>query len=130
MKKLVDPYFDGEKLFTMYFGVRGGESITTLAKLAVSSGMTSVEYKNKNKIPRMGVWKAMWRWASLKENRDRAFQIFCDYLDKYGWTWDDEYDWDTDREALWKKFMLQKIKSAWQFEKARHDRFLKENGWL
>lgn len=124
----VDTYLDGEKLFEQYFAMGSAASIKRLARFAESEGMISSA--GRNPTP-MGVWKCMWRWASKKENKERAFQLFSHYIDNYEWQLPDEkLPWTGSKEELWHAFMLQKIKSAWQFQKeSRYQKFLKENGW-
>lgn len=127
MRKLRENYLDGEKLFRQYFAMGEGASASRLQRFAVASGMLSPE---GNEPTTMGVWKAAWRWASLKQNKDTAFQIFVEYVNNHGWRAPDpELPWDGDRAELWRLFMLQKIRSAWQFTERRYKRFLKENGW-
>lgn len=128
-KRLRESYLDGEKLFRQYFAMGNGTSASRLQKFAVTSGMVS---SDGTEPTRMGVWKAMWRWASLKENKDVAFEIFRDHLENFGWDWGDpELPWDGDYTELWRRFMLQKIRSAWQYDKeSKYQRFLRENGWL
>lgn|SRR5574341_1396643 len=129
MRKLRENYLDSEKLFHKYFEMGNAASATKLVNYALSCGMISPE--GKQPTP-MGVWKAMWRWASLKDNKDRAFEIFSHYIDNYEWKLpDNDLPWDGDRQVLWHQFMMQKIKTAWQFQtKARLERFLRKNGWI
>lgn len=129
MKKLRDNYLDGEKLFRKYFDMGAAASTYRLHRFAIGEQMLSPE--GKEPTP-MGVWKAMWRWASRKENKDTAYQIFCKYIDEHDWRLPDtSLPWDGDRQVLWNQFMLQKIKSAWQFpKKSREDKFLREHGWI
>lgn len=80
----------------------------------------------------MGVWKAMWRWASQQENKTDAYLIFKEYVKKYGWTNDTDFPWVAGTEISWddwSRFMLRKIRVAWQYKPVRHERFLRENGW-
>lgn len=66
----------------------------------------------------MGLWKAMWRWASLKENKDSAWEIYRQSHPEV-------------TAEQWKSMMLDKIKKAWQYRThARYERFLRDNGWL
>ena len=128
MKKLRENYLDGERLYRQYFLMGAAASSSRIQKFAVSCGMLSPE---GNEPTTMGVWKAMWRWASLKENKDLAFSIFSDYVDNYNWRLPDpDLPWDGDRDELWHEFMMQKIRTAWQFSSERRlRRFLKKNGW-
>lgn len=107
-------------------------SIATLARFAISQKMTNITYTNKRSIPTMGVWKAMWRWASLKENKDTAYQIFQDYVKEYGWKWERDFTWLEGQEVdldHWKAYMRRIIRSAWQFNENRYQRFLQDNEW-
>lgn len=130
---LKEAYLDGGVLFEKYFSMGKAASINRLATFAVASGMTKIQYKNKNKIPRMGVWKAMWRWASLQANKDKAFSIFSDYVHNYGWEWDTDFPWNPGSDvgqSDWNKYMLKMIHSAWQYNYSREQKFLRENGWI
>ena len=130
MKKLRENYLDGEKLFLKYFEMGEATSIPRLVNYATSENMLSPEGK---KPTPMGVWKAMWRWASLKENKDRAFEVFSHYVKNYGWRFPDtDLPWDSDDpRELWHQFMMKTIKSAWQFgTQSRLNRFLHKNGWI
>lgn len=128
VKMKTESYLDGEKLFEQYFAMGDAASVKRLTRFAISEGMVSSA--GRSPTP-MGVWKSMWRWASKKDNKERAFQIFSNYIDNYEWRLPDEnLPWTGNKEELWHKFMLQKIKSAWQFTKdSKYQRFLKENGW-
>lgn len=135
-RRLREPYMNGELLFRKYFEMGAGASAVRLAKWAVSVGMAKPVKKmkgNPDGVPVMGVWKAMWRWASLKENKETAYKIFSDYLDQYGWEQDTDFPWEDttqSRKDIWNKFMLKKVQTSWQFRPHRHERFLRENGWL
>lgn len=127
MRKLRENYLNGEKLFRQYFSMGAGASASRLQKFAITSGMLSPD---GNEPTTMGVWKAMWRWASLKENKNTAFSIFCDHVNNYNWrNADEDLPWEEGCESVWKLFMEQKIRSAWQFSERRYKRFMKENGW-
>lgn len=110
---LKEKYLDGEVLFRKYYEMGDARTIQRLRKFAVSQGMSSST--GKEPTP-MGVWKAMWRWASLKENCQSAFEIYRTWTSK-------EFD-------EWNEYMLKTIKTAWQFTTvAKYQRFLKQNGW-
>lgn len=132
-RKLKEPYLDGKTLFEHYFKMGEAASITKLAAYAVSTGMTKVTYTNQMKLPKMGVWKAMWRWASLQENKDQAFQIFSNYVKNYGWTWDTDWTFPKGSDLSlsdWNRYMRKMIYSVWQHPtEMMYDRFLKKNGW-
>lgn len=135
-KKLKEPFLRGEELFRKYFSMGRATSTKRLARWALSIGMAKpvkqTKY-NKDGLPCMSVWKAMWRWASLKENKDVAYQIFSDHVRLYGWTVDTEYSWDEGSSVEpsdWNRFMVQKIRSAWQYPfQGMFDHFLLKNGW-
>ena len=128
MRKLRESYLNGEKLFRKYFEMGSATSAMVLARFAVTEGMY---LPGGPKPTPMGVWKAMWRWASLKENKEVAFDIFSSYVRDYGWRLaDTDLPWDGPIEVLWNEFMIQKIKSAWQHATSqRLERFLRKNGW-
>jgi hypothetical protein len=112
-QNLKEKYLDGEILFRKYFEMGGARTISKLRKFAVSQGMTSST--GKEPTP-MGVWKAMWRWASLKENCDVAYEIY--------------HKWTNSNAAEWNEYMLKTIQTAWQFNTVfKYQRFLKQNGW-
>lgn len=113
---LREKYLDGERLFRKYFEMGETRTIVLLTEWAILEGMKSS--KGTEPTP-MGVWKAMWRWASLKDNRVKAFKIAFQYG---ACTNSDE--WDDDMVKI-------KIPSAWQHNTdAKRNRFLKENGWI
>lgn len=112
---LREKYLDGEKLYRKYFEMGDAKTIDRLVRWSISQGMKS---SKGNEPTHMGVWKAMWRWASLKENKEIAWEIFR------------HYNFNSLR-AEWDKDMVDnKIKAAWQHPTdAKYRRFLKENGW-
>lgn len=134
--KIKEAYLDGEKLYKYYFSMGQAASIGRLAAWAVSTGMARHIKPNRTNMtgmPHMGVWKAMWRWASMQEHRDEAFSIFADYVCKYGWLDDTDFPWPMGTEITmsdWYRFMAKKIRTAWQYAPNRHARFLRENGWV
>lgn len=117
---LKEKYLDGEVLFRKYFEMGEAKSIKRLARWAISVGMakpTKVSKNNPEGIPTMGVWKSMWRWASLKENRDTAWEIYKKYNSKKSF-------------AEWVEYMKDNIHTAWQHStEAKYNKFLKDNGW-
>jgi len=135
-KDLKKKSLDGKLLYEQYFKMGDGASITRLARFAMSMGMSQGVKKtkiNKDGLPFMSVWKAVWRWASVQENKTIAFQIFQEYVRNYGWEGDTDFPWPAGTEISWSdwhKFMIPKIKSAWQYKPNRHERFLRENGWM
>lgn len=135
MRKLKESHISGEKLFKYYFSMGEAASIAKLARWAVSEGVAKPVSKgnfNKNGLPFMSCWKAMWRWASQQENKTDAYYIFKEYVKKYGWTIDTDFPWETGTDISWSdwsRFMVKKIRTAWQYKSNRHERFLRENGW-
>lgn len=110
---LKEKYLDGEILFRQYYAMGEARSINRLTKFAISQGMTS----STGKLPTtMGVWKSIWRWASLKENRDTAWKIYKESTNK--------------TFAEWIEYMRDNIRTAWQHPtEAKYTKFLKDNGW-
>ena len=113
---LREKYLDGERLFRKYYEMGEDRTIQLLTEWAILDGMTS----SKGTLPTpMGVWKSMWRWASLKENRDLAWKIYMEHCGKINY-------------AEWKLEMIHiKVPSAWQHNsQVKRDKFLRENGWI
>ena len=135
-KKIVQPFLNGEELYTKYFSMGAQASILRLTRWALSVGMAKPvkkSFHNKEGLPCMSVWKSMWRWASMQENKDKAFELFAKHIQEHGWEENTEFPWNVGsvvERSEWNRFMAQKIKSAWQFAPKRRERFLQENGWL
>jgi hypothetical protein len=111
---LREKYLDAEKLFRKYWTDGETRSISSLVEWAKLQGMKS----SRGEVPtEMGIWKAIWRWASMKENKDLAFQIAKDHQD---------IPWEQ-----WKYNMIHtRIPSAWQHtNNAKREKFMRENGW-
>jgi hypothetical protein len=107
---LRESYMDGEKLFRKYFEMGDARSIPRLQLMVKQD--TGIEPSL------MGVWKSMWRWASLSENRDTAWQIYQ--------RWDGSLSYDA-----WVADMRVRIRRAWQHPTdAKYNKFLRENGWV
>lgn len=113
-------YLDGEKLFRKYYEMGEAKSIQRLANWAISVGMaTHIKSTKANQrgLPAMGVWKSMWRWATLKENRDMAWEIVHQY--------------DTVSKEKWLELAKNNVRAAWQHPtEAKRIRFMKENDWV
>lgn len=130
-KKLRESYLDGEKLFKHYCVMGGAKSVSVLTRYAIAQKMIS---PNGKEPTRMGVWKAMWRWASL--NRNSAYELFLQAsqngFDVADDTWWKEFFPDGEVTVeRWNKMMLQKIRSAWQYPtESMYNRFLRKNGWV
>jgi hypothetical protein len=112
---LREKYLDAELLFRRYWEMGEGRTIRLLTEWAITQGMTS---SRGDKPTEMGVWKAMWRWASLKENQSLAWSIVNKHKDMSYKNW----EWDMKNV---------KIPSAWQHTtSAKREKFMRENGWL
>lgn len=112
---LREKYLDGERLFRKYFEMGESGSFVLLAEWAILEGMKSS--RGDEPTP-MGCWKAMWRWASLKENQNTAFKIISDATNISFPDW---------QKQMVKKF----IPIAWQHPNpAKREKFLRENGWI
>lgn len=123
MRKPSRKYLDGEKLFHHYYvEMAGGGTFAKLRDWAVSVGMVNHRGNTTIYPTPMGVHKAAWRWASLKENKDKAWEWFQIFMENTG-------DYCSDDE--WREFAIQKIKNAWQHptEQKSHQ-FLEDNGWI
>ena len=120
---LREKYLDAERLFRKY--VEDGEtrSISALTEWAKQEGMKS---SRGDEPTQMGVWKAMWRWASLKENKETAWKIIQGHI--FG-TAKQRFQYDRNR---WEWEMINtRIPSAWQHATAaKREKFLRENDWL
>lgn len=68
------PYLDGRIIYKGYWGLGKARSTRNLVNIAVNNGMLNPK---TNKPPHWtGCWKAAWRWALLKENRQEAYDVF------------------------------------------------------
>lgn len=116
VSNLREKYLDGEKLFRKYYEMGETRSIRMLTEWAILDGMKSLQGHEPTS---MGVWKAMWRWASLRENHLKAWDIVSKANPTLTW-------------GEWVKDMIEvKIPSAWQHPTIpKRERFLKENGWI
>jgi hypothetical protein len=66
-------YLDGEQLYKVYWKEMGNaRSFNKLQKWCLSHQI--VNPKTLTVPTRMGLWKAMWRWAA--KNREKAFAIY------------------------------------------------------
>lgn len=88
-------YLDGEQLFKVYWQEMGSaRSTVRLQRWCLAHSI--VNPKTQNVPTRMGLWKAMWRWAS--ENRDIAYTVWRESTviedgmalptDSYKYEWD------------------------------------------
>ena len=97
-------YLDGEKLFIVYWQEMG-EARSTIRLQAWCLSHSIVNPKSQNVPTRMGLWKAMWRWAT--ENKDKAYKIWVKACDSEN----EEYP---EYSIEWNKIMLKNSKSAFQ----------------
>jgi hypothetical protein len=73
-----------KKLFTVYWEEMGNaRSFNKLQKWCLKRQI--VEPRSLNQPTRMGLWKAMWRWAA--KNRDEAFEIYSKAPGTYPEEW-------------------------------------------
>lgn len=112
---------DGEYLFKYYFETMGASrSIIKLIEHCRSEYMIHPE---QGKPPtKMGIYKSMWRWATLKENQRKAYEIYnnADLGNEY------EY-FETFED--WMAFLKDRIESAYQYKDKSYKRFLIRNGY-
>lgn len=117
---LREKFLDGEKLFYKYIDMGETRTIELLTEWAISQGMTS---SSGTEPSQMGVWKAVWRWASLHKNlawRAVDGQIFGTKNNRFQYT-----------EDTFKLYMREVIRTAWQFTtETKYQKFLQKNGWL
>jgi|GEM_PF-1552179 len=108
-------FLDGEELFKKYFEEMGtARSINKLVKWCISSGKINPQ---TGKPPtRMGVWKAMWRWALLPENSSKAFEIFRKSLSSDG---------EFVGIEKWNEYIHSKAVHGLQFGPKRYEEFIK-----
>lgn len=112
MKKRSNPildkkYLDGEQLFKVYWQEMGSaRSTVRLQRWCLAHSI--VNPKTQNVPTRMGLWKAMWRWAS--ENRDEAFRVWISStkgLETYSTP-------DLEFVAEWNKLIVKNAKTSFQ----------------
>lgn len=100
-----------------------GESrtIRDLVEWAKLQGMTS---SRGDEPTAMGVWKAIWRWAST--HKEEAWELMKDQTFGYK---HNQYKYT---RSTWEQDMIQiKIPSAWQHTtQSKKNKFLREHGWI
>jgi len=96
-------YLDGERLFTVYWQEMG-DSRTTIRLQRWCLAHSIVNPKTQNVPTRMGLWKAMWRWAV--ENQDEAIKVWSEGMD-YNKI-------DGVVESEWNKLILNNAKTSFQ----------------
>ncbi len=108
-------YLDGEELFRKYFEEMGtARSISRLVKWCISRG---IKNPLTGKPPtRMGVWKSMWRWALLPENKEKAFDIFKKSLSAEG---------EFVVVEKWNEYIDSKAVHGLQFGPKKYEEFIK-----
>ena len=76
-------YIDGEFLYHYYFAVMGtAKSTQKLPDVCLERGMVNTL---TGKPPtQMSCWKAIWLWACKKENHQKAYTIYNDFLSTIG----------------------------------------------
>lgn len=115
-------YMDGEYLFRYYFQTMG--EARSFPKLIEHCRAEYVIHPESGSPPtKMGLYKAMWRWATRKQNQRIAFDIYqnSELGEEYEYfeTWED-----------WLDFLKDRIASAHQFAKPNEYRnFLRDNGY-
>ena len=112
---------NGGILFKYYFQTMGtARSMDKLSRFCKTEGIVN---KDGNPPTRMGLHKAMWRWAIRKENQQEAFEIYTS--SELGRTFPVIPSWEE-----WIEYLRGKIETAYQhggiYEK---NRFLKTNGY-
>lgn len=120
-KNLRERYLNGERLFRKYIEMGESRSIILLTEWATFDGMTS---SKGNKPTEMGVWKAIWRWAST--HKSEAWNLVK------GATFGSKHNRFTYNQERWEKEMIHiRIPSAWQHPtQAKKEKFMKEHGWI
>jgi hypothetical protein len=118
---LREKYLDAERLFRKYINDGETRSIASLTEYALLQGMKS---SNGQEPTPMGVWKAIWRWAST--HKDEAWNLMKNQT--FG-SKNNKFQYD---EKEWKENMIyEKIPAAWQHPtNKKYEKFLKENGWV
>lgn len=90
-------------------------SLTKLNKWAEANGIRNpVTGKPPSKV---ACYKAMWRWASLKENQRKAYEIAKEALAHHG-----ELEWDEFIEHI-----AYRCKDAFQYPRRKLLKYFKDN---
>ena len=115
-------YMDGEYLFRYYFQTMG--EARSFPKLIEHCRAEYMIHPENGKPPtKMGLYKAMWRWATRKENQQTAWDIYKS--SQLGDEWTQIESWND-----WIKFLEDRISSAHQFAKpSEYRNFLRYNGY-
>lgn len=100
-------YLDGERLFTVYWQEMGdSRSTIRLQKWCLAHSI--VNPKTQNVPTRMGLWKAMWRWAV--ENQDKSYEIWHDAIENNVASMNSKEAW----QESWDKLVLNNAKTSFQ----------------
>lgn len=112
-------YLNGEILFKYYWATMGtARSISGVIRYCKAQGIVNP----MTGLPpsQMGVEKAMWRWAVLKENFEEGYEIVNAAMRDQGQFMSKEE---------WRDFLFHKIGIAYQYTPRYYKRFLKRNGY-
>lgn len=114
-------YLDGEVLFEYYWGKMGqARNFAALQRYCVAQGWVNPVLGTAP--GRMTLFKAVYRWATKKENFEKGYEIVqAGQRDVGNFMSRDE----------WKQHLRDRVKSAWQFAKDRHlQNFLRKNDYI
>ncbi len=112
---------NGEFLFHYYFQTMGtARSLAKLSRYCASEGMINLD---GNPPTRMGLMKAMWRWALKKENQKDAYEIYTN--SELGALFPVINSWDE-----WLEFLRNRVESAYQHGGIRErNKWMNQNGY-
>ena len=114
-------YMDGEYLFKYYFQAMGASR--SLIKLIEHCRTEYMIHPEQGRPPtKMGIYKAMWRWATVKENQKMAWEIYK--TADLGEEWNPINEW-----GAWVDFLKERVPSAYQYDPKTYKRFLVRNGY-
>lgn len=112
---------DGEYLFKYYFETMGESR--SLIKLIEHCKTEYMIHPEQGKPPtKMGIYKAIWRWATVKENQSKAWEIYKNC--ELGGEWKKIED-----SIEWISFLKERVSSAYQYDAKTYKRFLVRNGY-
>lgn len=118
---LKEKYLDGEILFKKYIEMGEDRTIQLLTEWAILQGMKSSKGKHPTE---MGIWKAIWRWAST--HKSQAWELVKD--ETFG-SKKNRFKYNKEK---WEQEMVSiRIPSAWQHPtNVKRDKFMREYGWI
>lgn len=119
MRRDKTKYLDGKFLFEYYWKTMGpARSYDGLRRYCISQGIVNTQRgTNPN---RMSIMKAMWRWATRKENFEEGYEIVNNAMrDEGRFMSKDE----------WKEFLRDKVHVAYQYNVPKEKKFLRKNGY-